>query len=376
MKKNYLFLMATAAMMAACSNETVMENPQEAISFNTSLRSVTRTGTGYTLDNLSKFKVHAVGTEGGFAENVSKLETGVWATETVHYWPETANLAFYAYAPATLTANIDATSQTLAYETPASIKDHSDIVVAYNTGSKASNAESGVNLNFRHQMAQIEVKATNEDTQRFTIEVLGVKLCNALSTSTLTFPTTAATDGSWGEATTKASYGSKFVNAITLTSEAQSIMANGDNIFVIPQTLTAWNPSTDATNTAKNAYISVLCKIKQNDGTAIYPKADSEGNQMFAYTAIPVGINLQMGHKYVFTLKFLGPNSGGGMTDPDPVNPEQPSDPSDPSQPGDPDINPTPGVEPGKPVVDSVINFNVTIEDWQDGGASDVTIQN
>ena len=83
-----------------------------------------------------------------------------------------------------------------------------------------------------------------------------------------------------------------------------------------------------------------------------------------------------MGHKYVFTLKFLGPNSGGGMADPDPVNPEQPSDPSDPSQPGDPDINPTPGVEPGKPVVDSVINFNVTIEDWQDGGASDVTIQN
>lgn len=375
MKKKCLFFMATAALMAACSNETIVENTKEAISFNTSLRTVTKSGAGYTGTNFDKFKVHAVGTTGGFVEDVTKQSTGVWATETVHYWPETATLSFYAFAPSTLSATINETSQSLAYETPVSISNHSDVVVAYNTGSKSSNANSGVNLNFRHQMAQIEIKATNEDTQRFKIEVLGVKLCKVLSKSSLTLPNVANGDGTWTTPDTKADFGSKFASAIELSTTPQSIMANGDNIFVVPQQLTKWDPENDATNAQGNSYIGVLCRISQNDGTAVYPKAAEGAEQKFAYTAIPIGTNLEMGHRYVYTLKFLGPNSGGGAVDPNPVNPEEPLDPTDPTKPNDPDIDPNPST-PGEPVIDSVINFVVTIEDWIDGSTDDVTVGN
>ena len=377
MKSSMALMAAMATVFASCSNDEIRNtaSPVE-IGFNTTLSGVTRT----VLDNsnFAQFKVTALNSTDGSAyfsdEKVSK-DGNSWFTDNHYYWPDNA-LDFYAYAPTDLSnVTINQTTKQIADFVPVyNVKNQQDIVVAIGSGSKETNMERGVNLNFKHELAQIEVMATNERPSTYNVDVLGVKLGRVKTKATMTFPSVAENRATWTDPTDVMTYGIKYDNAITLSSEAQSLMGGNDNWLMIPQSLTAW----DINNTEDQGfYLSVLLRITDKSGTVIYPQP-KEGQEQsevtYAYSAVPVSATWAAGKKYTYTLKFFKDNGGAGVTDPDPTNP----DPDVPEG-GDPDVDPDPiPDEPGGGgnIMQGTIFFTVNIEDWIPGDSEDITIEN
>ena len=377
MKKLGLLVLSSAAMFAACTSETEVQNvsPKDAISFNTTLKGVTKAV--YTNETFDKFKVVALGgtSDENFIDDVVKVSASKWVTNSTHKWPtdKTKKLSFFAYAPSDLiqdvsTAITDA-SQKLEDFTPQKyLTDQQDIVTAFNKGSKEGNS-NGVNLKFRHALTQIEILATNEDV-RYKVEVLGSKLVRVKSKGTMTFPTDANSAASWSVDNNETkSFGDKLPASITLNATPQRVMTDGNNWMMLPQQLTEWDKATNG------AYIAVLLRISKADGTAIYPtKKNGNVSANFAYAAIPISTNWVLGHKYTYTLRFFGKGGGAGFVPDDLTNPNVDGD--------DPDVDEEPMDDwsaetmTGKPIIDGIINFNVTIEDWVDGTTATETIEN
>ena len=149
----------------------------------------------------------------------------------------------------------------------------------------------------------------------------------------------------------------------------RNIMSGTDNWLMIPQQLTGMAMDASGSDNG-GAYIAVLCRITDMTGNAVYPTSNAgETTKKYAYTAVAIPTNWEAGHKYTYNLKFFGAHGGAGSVDPDPTNPQDPNDP-------DVDTNPLPGKNPGDPIIDSPITFNVSIEDWISGTAEDITIEN
>ena len=380
MKKLGLLVLSSAAMFAACTSETDVQNvsPKDAISFNTTLKGVTRTV--YTNETFDKFKVVALKSTDGsleFTDDVVKVSASKWATTGIQRWPD-YELSFFAYAPADLITTeintaISGSSQTLRDFSPKKVlADQQDIVTAFNKGTKAAN-QNGVDLKFRHALTQIEILATNEDVLRYKVEVLGSKLVRVNSKATMTFPTNSNDAASWTTATdTTVQYGDKLPAAITLDTIPQRVMTDGNNWMMLPQQLTAWNKN-EGGSTNGGAYIAVLLRISQKDGTAIYPTKKDLVAAKFAYAAIPVATNWEIGHKYTYTLKFFGKGGGAGVVADELTNPNVDGVDSDVDTLPLGDLTES---KKGQPIIDGVINFNVTIDDWLDGTTTTETIEN
>lgn len=375
MKKLGLLVLSSAAMFAACTSETDVQNvsPKDAISFNTTLKGVTRTV--YTNETFDKFKVVALNSTDGteyFKDDVVKVSASKWATTKIQQWPA-YELSFFAYAPTDLNAIIGASSKGITDFVPNSaLADQQDIVTAFNKGTKAAN-QNGVDLKFRHALTQIEILATNEDVLRYKVEVLGSKLVRVNSKATMTFPTNSNDAASWTIATDPVQYGDKLPAAITLDATPQRVMTDGNNWMMLPQQLRAWNKN-EGGSSNDGAYIAVLLRISEAGGKPIYPtKKENAVSAKFAYAAIPVNINWQLGHKYTYTLKFFGSGGGAGYVADELKNPNFDGD--------DPDVDAAPmdewaDTKKGQPIIDGVINFNVQIEDWVDGTQTTETIEN
>ena len=134
--------------------------------------------------------------------------------------------------------------------------------------------------------------------------------------------------------------------------------------MIIPQKTDAWTggKATDGT------YLSVLCRIYSvNEGvkTLLYPEpaADNPKDGMYAFSSVPVAMDLQPGYKYIYTLEFFGTNGGGGEVDPDPATQPDYSDI---------DKDPKPDKEGGDEIFGQPIKFTVTVDKWQDAAAQDL----
>lgn len=385
MKKLGLLVLSSAAMFAACTSDTDVQNvsPKDAISFNTTLKGVTKTV--YTNETFDKFKVVALKSADGtfnFKDDVLKVSASKWATSEIQTWPEekTEQLSFFAYAPADLipdnaiqTTFTTGNKQLTDFSPKAALADQQDIVTAFNTGSKEGNPY-GVDLKFRHALTQIEILATNEDVLRYKVEVLGSKLVRVKNQATMTFPSNSSDLASWSDLSGEGSYGDKLPAAIILDATPQRVMTDGNNWMMLPQQLVAWNlkPTTEENDEDnKGAYIAVLLRITQvSNGEAIYPeKEDGAVTAKFAYAAIPVSTNWQLGHKYTYTLKFFGTGGGAGFIAGNLSNPNLENDP-------DVDKDPMDGKTAGDAIIDGIINFNVEIVDWVDGTSDSETIEN
>ncbi len=403
MKKLFILLPIAALMFASCSNDeqvsapSVQNVPEGAIWFSSGLKDMTRGAT--TMENFRAFNVSAVHDDAQYAFNdlaVTSSDGMLWTYNTgdnenpYKYWPaDNSQLKFFAYAPATLQnkmAIVTSSQQMNAFQQVQHVADHVDVLAAFAKGSKAANASSGVTLDFKHALAQIEVRCKNSKPSDFKVEVLGVKLCRIGDTGDMTFQTAADGYPAWSAISGSQSFikkGTGAVNAIEMTAQPQNIMFGADNFLMLPQQLTAWAGS--GTDT-QGAYLSVLCRIyhKENDEwVQKYPNTADK----FGFTAVPISTNWTPGHRYVYTLDFYGTGGGAGQVDPDPENPEDrpthPGDPGyDPENPGgDSDVDPTPDDgEPGDPVAPDPnaskagITFTVSITDWINGQSDNETL--
>ena len=351
--KQKLFFIAVAAMgMASCSqDESTGINNGNAIDFRAALgtRAVET-----TTANLDKIVVTAIDkNDANYFTDAEFTKNDAFFTSTpAYYWPgDGSDLSFYAYSPAAsdlgATVTINSTTKTLVDFSPkANIQEQKDFVTANATGNK-TNETAGVALTFEHRLSQIEIKAKNAN-EGYVYKIQGVRIAQPVSKGTFDF-----SNNTWSLGTEKVNYEVLYEGAEkTLAADAQGLMADGGNAMLLPQELTAWDAENDKSNANKGAYLAVKVNITTKDGARVYP-VTSVGE--YDWVAVAIDTDWQPGQKYVYTLDF---STGAGKVDPEKPTPSDPADP----------------FKPGEDIQGSPIKFTVTVTDWADGGAQDITM--
>ena len=372
--KKLLYLLPVAALaLASCSNEEGLVKGDEVAKAATSpalqiypvVNANTRASwddsnfAAFTLDASGQFQTDATTINTGAAaltgKAVTKGEDGKWTIAGgPYYWPSkqaTSSFTAYNHAAGEYTAPVTG--------------DQEDIVVAFAPEASASDYEAGVPLYFRHILSQVVFKADNADKDDITVKVAGVRINNVYTTGEFTLPTasteTALGYTPWSEQKTSNSYKgvAAVADAIELTNGAAQTLAMIDPQMLVPQTLT------EADLTAgTGSYLSVLIKVTDNTGAAIYPTeaaatADPSGNG-FAWAAVDLsGMTWEAGKKYIYTLHFT--KTGLGKVDPN----QEDGGTDDPTDDGDPG---TDNPEEGDDIVDSPVPLvlTVTVVDWEE----------
>ena len=352
MNKSFYLCAVAALALASCSNdETVETAKQNAIGFRSVVGLNSRAVETTTAD-LDEIKVTAFKADGSVYQGLQEIlftkDGGFFNSETPYYWPKDENepLSFTAFSlewngTKAITSSTDIKVNDVHIDE--GIEGQGDMVyVTGVTGTKKTNETSGVALEFKHALSQIQISAKSSSAA-YSYEVKGIRIANVNSKAN--FDVVA---GTWGNLSEVKTYDMQYNTPKILASDAQSIMdvakvGGSDNAMLLPQgATTAWNAATDKENASKGTYISVLLSIKSKaDNSNIYPK---DGG--FGWAAVPVSFTWEMGKKYIYTLDFT---NGAGKVDPENPGPSvvQPQDPGK-----------------GEDILGEPIKFTVKVLDW------------
>lgn len=395
------------AFAASCSDDVTEEiNSGSEISFTTRMSRAEQIFN--SVADLDEFVVYAEadGYDGLFinGETAKKTDaTGIYNMANTYRWPSgSQSIEFWAFAPSKLTGVNIAGSHEAAItgfepaiytaNAPNAGKFHKDLIVAYNNAQKSASG-NGVELNFKHTLSQIELKAKlgTGNKNAYSVKLKGAWFVNVWGKGDLAFDQEEKNNFKWtNDGNTKSTYGRYFENPMDLSLNASALLAAGagfDNssLMVIPQTLPEW----DNNDPSDGAYILLLCRVEvTHTGTdhtgEDYVKDDGENHihQMFptpddnksfkedlyGYVCVPLtdsnggAMVWEAGKKYVYTLEFCGQNSGAGLYPPE-IDPELPDAPDTPS-----------GKDPGDPVLDNPIKFTVKVDNWTNAWGEDNTV--
>ena len=382
MQMKKLFFGAAAMLaLASCSSENTLDlnNSGNEIAFSVATNNTSRAADVYCNNNLpDEFNVWASHDSKQYiAGDLIKFEGGKWVNKTGNrYWPSTGDVTFVAYenenGSFTFNSNPAVASTLTGFTVPIDVDQQKDFIYARKTQAKSAGTQ--VPLNFRHALSQIVYKAKNTNTNLF-VEINAVSIVNVNSKADFAFPTadtstnyedhgstgdaTIANQGTWSNWSTLATFPVSFDNKgvkgdgnpVHLTSENDKPDHLGTKEFsslallLLPQTTTAWNPSsvTKPTDETTKTYFVLSCKIRNVRDTASGVQADDVylygSASTYALIYIPVAVNWAQGKKYVYTFTF---GDGNGGYDPE-----------------------------GSPVL-VPITFDVTVDDFKLGGESNV----
>lgn len=312
MNKIYLFTAAFAVMasLSGCSDTELasIDTAQEKtpIGFHTVGSQMGSRAEIINAGNITStdFKVYAFDKDGNAFMGNNDTDDDVMAHNGVHikydnttnawtyanpsdlrYWPD-SQLDFYAVSPGTVKDEelkmhynwkISKDAQTITYQSfdeYGSSSGHQNLDVMYAVAKEQTKNNSGkVNLTFKHILSQVLFKAkTNDD--KLKVEIKGIKFHNFQPTGTFTIPTEEwKLNGYVIIPVTAGMDGTK-----TVTSTSTEIITKP--MLFVPQSLTAWTPTTETKTGADNAtpkhsYLEISCRIKQND-TYLFGKNDFE----------------------------------------------------------------------------------------------------
>lgn len=385
MKKYYFLAAGLLLMLGSCSQDDIVEANLGAdeIRFTAVTNGSTRAADIYSPGALPKsFQVSAMSQGKVYIsddkiDRVGEQAPYKWENSTgTRYWPEDA-VDFYAHVNAGTTFALNNGAPRFNnFTVESAVGSQVDLLYAVKKGE--TKETTPVQLNFRHALSQIVFKARNESENIF-VQIKGVKVKNVKNSGTYTFPTTtdhnlptsgtadSENRGSWALANTKADYNVTFSLTDVKGSKTNPAVVNltdvlGTTLMLMPQTTTAWDPEAapkpSVGNT--NSYLLVDCVIYNvADGSATPLPGDNvclwgkeeNGSYTTKELAIPVKFAWEEGKKYTYTLVF---GNGNGGYNPDPEDP----DPEDP----DPVLVP--------------ISFEVTVDEFLDGGSYDVESPN
>ncbi len=309
--KTNLFTLAALAMVIAtgCSKDEILSSGADPITENTikfTTYSSTNTAVSkgvpvadndaFNTDGTS-FKVVGYETtgEGSAAVDVSYMDTktvtynnstSAWEYASLMLWPNTA-MDFYAiYSPTKssvltpTTASTDSTTTGETYVTSLGISSYevSSTITAqedlmYAAAADKTSTGDKVNLQFQHALTQINFKiAMGSAYEDMTVEVDAITICNVVSSGGFSFAAKTDTENNiceWTPSTTLVSYPINNTEFAALTSSSSTTdfddsASTADELMLIPQTLTAWDPEgdykvTDSSNTG--AYVKIDCKL-------------------------------------------------------------------------------------------------------------------
>ena len=307
MKKNGLFMMAAACLLAATScsqDELAGSSPLSGNEIGLTaiiggdVKDARAVETKIT--NLGKFTVNAFQAgEENYMKNVEYTTSdngSSWTTAAgKFFWPVEGDLYLYGYAPAEPGVNgtfkLDKDAQTLTDFVPfENAAAQQDFVYAKSTGNNATNGTSGVEMNFQHALTEISVAAKNSNTA-YTVKVTGVKLGNVKTKGTFTFPSTANSATSWTLSNATAdvgSYETTWSNATVLTSSVSTLDESNVAFMLLPQQLEK------SEKAYEKAYLALKVNITMQGGKVIHD----------GWAYIGLNTNWEMGKHYTYTLDF------------------------------------------------------------------------
>lgn len=314
-----------AALLTACSaadDGTTGNEPaaSDAISYTVTAAATRTVLTGTSLPTGASFRIWAYTAGaadpliGGDAVSYDESK-GAWTTAESYEWPA-GSVDFYALYPATLA--LSTADKTLACTVPATVADQTDILYDVISVKKSDDAVTknpvkkyAVPITFRHALSQVAFKGkVKADNKEWTVTVSGIRVCNVASTGTFSL-----TEKTWSALSTPASYAAGMPSSPkdigfyesdgTTEAPATSLTADDGALLVIPQTLTAWDKTTNVAD-ATGSYLEVTMHVRYNNadlfGTAETP--------VKAYVPFDnAKTKWEPGRKYVYTLQF-----GGGLT--------------------------------------------------------------
>lgn len=312
MKKSILFL-ATAALFAACTNDSVRENiadDQVEIGFSTYIQkpvaSKADNSTAETLKNLEAyhqnfvvngFKTVATTETQVFANQLVEYNDAenkkVWEYSPVSYWDKSASkYSFYAAAPQNSAWNFfsDATkgkyytisdfivsgsSLALAtLDTPdaAAVFGEEDLMIATDIDNHTTFTTEAVNFTFNHILSRFNIAiSTSIEDGTVTLKSLTVNGMNNKGSfdESLAAASTAGSTARWNNLAVDGTY------AITAVKDASNndVVVNASKQFiyqglVIPQTAAYESINLDGTSDEAAPYLNIQYSITTGEGAA------------------------------------------------------------------------------------------------------------
>ena len=216
----------------------------------------------------------------------TKSSEGKWTSDG-QGWPDTdTSVNWYASTDGTFYSNGDAPY--LSFTVNNDVAKQKDLLVATTAGTWEA-TKGNLSFTFDHVCSALRLymkKATNMSD--YTLTVTSVKLCNVVNHGDYYF-----NDASWTLGKTTSSY-TVFSGSATLGTTDYTAMDTSESpyLILIPQTLTAWNP----TETPSNTYLELTYTIK-NGSTGVYSTA-----------YIPFAATLEKGTQYDVKIN-IGKNS-------------------------------------------------------------------
>lgn len=274
--------------------------------------------------------------------------------DKVAYWPTAGDVDFYAVSPAItddlvlqgFAYDMTSAAKTISYTTVDeynSTGTNHDVMYAVTKGrNKENNGTMPVQMNFKHILSQVVFKAKTTSSI-LEVDVKSVKIHNFVHSGTFTLPEGEPAMSNWslspvaeGAYTVKLAANVKTSNAVVNLSDMNS------PLMMIPQKLTKWRTYSAGTavskleaDNAKECYLEILMKLKQNDSYLIGSAAEYKT----VYVPFDNATGWEPGKRYIYTLIF-----GGGYDD------------------------------QGEPIL-SPITFNAATTDWVDAAGTDVNIK-
>ena len=321
-RKGFILTVMVALMASSCSQDRIVDLQQDnPIEFRVVMNRQSK-AVSYYSSTLTSFNVTAwkSGTDHSLtAPHINEVDydrtsDGTFKSAVKYYWPASGGLDFYAYAPAASLTNGLVRSSELSYTvTPLADTDSQiDLVFAKNSGNKTDNGSNGVNLNFRHTMAQIRIKVKNgDDAVKF--NVTGWKVAGVDGSATFTFDDAVSntnTEAANSLNTIDASMWSDNDDSYTATysktwSQATNVTLNSStwgeldgSAILIPQNAvmaTGYTGSDPASNPLNGAYIAVQYE-------ALNTSNDDEIVAAGTWGCWPVDLTWEPGFRYNYVI--------------------------------------------------------------------------
>jgi hypothetical protein len=304
--KVFFYVMAAVAL-AACSNddndiidngqeqplpltitvnETPLHNPNAPAQVPATRTAVTTTSTltAFTLDYQYYIENELMSGK----NSATKDGSGNWSAGT---WPtgadESTTVNWFAHTD----GEIPSWANYLSFTVDEQSDHQKDLLVATASGTKN---DTGGNLSFTFDHActalQFYVKkATN--LKDYTLTVTDIKICNIVSDGKYYFSTSA-----WTPGTFRSKYSLYTGSGMILGTENYILLNPNENdfLFMIPQTLTPWDTTTDIASATGQTYIRLVCSITgatSFNGTAYIPFAATLAAGMQHDVKINIGKN-------------------------------------------------------------------------------------
>lgn len=245
-----------------------------------------------TTTTLSEFNIYYVYGSVPYTGSVTATKSGEGKWTSNGSWPQTSEaINWYASSNGTFQ---DASNPYISFTVEENATAQKDLLVAKTT-AKYSDANGKVSFTFDHACTALRFlvkKATN--LIDYTLSITEVKLCNVIKEGEYYYGTTSWTPGS-----SCSSYTLYNGSAKTLGATEYEALDSSDEpyLFMIPQTLTAWDGKTAITSATNQTYIQITCTITK-DATSVYSGT--------AY--IPFAANLVAGYQHDVKIN-IGKNS-------------------------------------------------------------------